>query len=927
MADRTVAIRLTAHVQGLVAGFKTATGAVQDFTAKGLDAIGRNEQHVRTLTTQVGALGLAAVAVAGMAVKSFADFDASMSGVEAATHASVSAMQELRDAALDAGQRTQYSATEAAGAVEELAKAGVSTRDILAGGLDGALDLAAAGSLDVAEAAGIASIGLKQFQLRGEDVTHVADLMAAGAGKAMGDVTDLGLALRQVGQVANSTGLSIEETTAGLAAFASAGLLGSDAGTSFKAMLQRLTPQSGEAERKMAELGISAYDASGQFVGLARFAGNLRQALKDLTPEQRNAALTTIFGADAVRAATELYNQGEAGIRQWIAAVDDQGYAAETAAIRMDNLKGDVEQLRGALETAFINAGEAGDGPLRSLTQGGTDLVNAFSDLPDAVQGGTLAIVGGGGLVSLGVAGLGKLAIGINDTRTAFKALGISAKTAGIAAGGIGAVLGVAALGLMAWAENAADARARTEEFQATLDEFGRTTDDTLKKINENLSADRGGWLDTIFGSDPGSIIDDAEKIGIAIEDLQGYILGEADAVDRVTEATYAYNAAHNSKLGTTLRWALDDQAESLSAAEKAAAQKARADEAAGVAAEELATATQYVGVATDDATRALNDWRDSVTAANQAFVDGQGAFDAVIAKNQEYAESVAAASSSAEDSWEDYYDGVSVSAADYIAELQAQVDAQLNWETNMLEITRRVNEGMTGDMRDAGNAMIDELLALGPEGAAQVQLLKDMSDTEFAQVIELWRQKGTDAVSEFVTQVEGYRQPVIELQVETSSAYSQVSSFIRDVSGRTIFVNAAGQQVGFSSGAGNTRGWATGGFTPAVSPLTPVGLVHGSEWVADADKTARYRPLFAAMDRGEDIARLFAGGWGSGAASSTSSSSLTAADLAAALDGVSMTLMTDAGPIRAIARAEAHGVATGAARDAAGRSAGGGWS
>ena len=170
-------------------------------------------------------------------------------------------MDLLREASIEAGKRTVFSATEAAGAVEELAKAGIATADILAGGLNGALDLAAAGGLDVAEAAGIAAIALKQFNLAGDQMPHVADLMAAGAGKAMGSVSDLGMALRQAGQVANMTGLTIEETTAGLSAFASAGLLGSDAGTSFKAMLQRLTPQSAEAQGKMDELGISAYDA------------------------------------------------------------------------------------------------------------------------------------------------------------------------------------------------------------------------------------------------------------------------------------------------------------------------------------------------------------------------------------------------------------------------------------------------------------------------------------------------------------------------------------------------------------------------------------------------------------------------------------------------------------------------------------------
>lgn len=443
MADRSVVIRLGLNVAGLVAGARTASKALGDVGGKGLDWVGQRQQGISTITTGLGALGLAAVAGAGLAVRAFANFDEAMSHVAATGEDARGSIDALRQAALDAGAETAYSATEAANAIEELAKAGVSAEDILAGGLDGALDLAAAGGIEVAQAAEIAASAMTQFGLSGDDMVHVADLLAAGAGKAQGGVRELGMALGQVGLVADQTGLTIEETTGGLAAFASAGLLGSDAGTSMKTMLQRLTPTSKEAADEMARLGVSAYDSQGQFIGLAEFAGNLQNALRDLTPEQRNAAMATIFGSDAVRAASILYEQGEPGIRNWISAVDDQGYAAETAAERMDNLKGDIEQFMGSLETAMIGAGEGADGPLRKLVQGATDAVNAFNDLPPGVQSATLAIVGGGGLVALGVAGLGKLVVGISNTRDAMNDLGITGGRVGRAmrfAGVVGAV-------------------------------------------------------------------------------------------------------------------------------------------------------------------------------------------------------------------------------------------------------------------------------------------------------------------------------------------------------------------------------------------------------------------------------------------------------------------------------------------------------
>ncbi|WP_344013933.1 phage tail tape measure protein, partial [Microbacterium natoriense] len=302
MAERVVRVRLSATIDDYKKGMLEAAQATRTVGTEA-EKLAQTRQAMQLIGAAGVAMGAALAAGIGVAVSKFIEFDAAMSDVEAATHESAENMDLLRQAALDAGAATVFSATEAANAIEEMGKAGVSTKDILGGGLAGALDLAAAGGLGVADAAGIAATALKVFSLEGSDMSHVADLLAAGAGKAMGDVTDLSAALAQGGQVAAATGLSIEETTASLAAFASQGLLGSDAGTSFKTMLQRLTPQSAEAQKKMDELGVSAYDASGNFIGMAEFAGNLQDALRDLTPEQRNAALSVMFGSDAVRAA------------------------------------------------------------------------------------------------------------------------------------------------------------------------------------------------------------------------------------------------------------------------------------------------------------------------------------------------------------------------------------------------------------------------------------------------------------------------------------------------------------------------------------------------------------------------------------------------------------------------------------------------
>lgn len=420
---RTVKLEIDAKVTGLINGLKTAQKATQD-SAREFDKWAQtHEQSLNTVGQGMTAFGLVAAGGATLAVKKFADFDKAMSSVQAATHESETNMGLLRQAAIDAGADTAFSAEEAARGIEELAKAGVSTADIMSGGLTGALDLAAAGELEVGKAAEIASSAMTQFKLGGDQVVHLADLLAAGAGKAQGGVEDLGMALNQSGLVAASTGLSIEETVGGLTAFASAGLLGSDAGTSFKTMLQRLTPQSKAAQAQFDELGISAYNAQGNFVGLSDFAGQLQTKMADLTPEARNAAMSVMFGSDAVRASNVLYEQGAAGIQKWIEQVDDAGYAADTAAIMQNNLAGDLEKLGGAFDTVFIQSGGAANDALRGLVQTAESVVDAVGKIPAPILGvGT--VIGGlaGGAALLG-GGLITVLPKIRDTRDAMNDL------------------------------------------------------------------------------------------------------------------------------------------------------------------------------------------------------------------------------------------------------------------------------------------------------------------------------------------------------------------------------------------------------------------------------------------------------------------------------------------------------------------------
>jgi TP901 family phage tail tape measure protein len=444
--------------------------------------------------TQAASLGL--VAVFGLAAAAAARFEKSMSEVRAVTGGNASDMKKLSQAALDAGQATVYSATQAANAEAELARAGISTADIIGGALRGSLDLAASGQLDLGESAVIAAQAMNAFKLQGSDVGHIADVISAGAGKSATNVHAMGLAFRQAALLSSQTGLSLEQTVGTLSLFAQNALVGSDAGTSLKVMLQRLVPQSDEARGAMDAVGFSAYDASGNFIGLSALAANMKESFSKLTPEARNAAMATIFGSDAVRAATILYEAGSEGVDQWVSSVNDAGYATRVAATMTDNLAGDLERLKGAFETALISSGSSANSVLRDMAQALTSVVNWYGQLSPGVQSSVTVMAGLAGIIGLVGSSLLLMLPRIMAVRAELVALGVTANTAKVALLGLGrATVVLAFLAAVSYAmdklENAMKpAPANVNKLTASLLELvntGKSTGELSKRFGADL--------------------------------------------------------------------------------------------------------------------------------------------------------------------------------------------------------------------------------------------------------------------------------------------------------------------------------------------------------------------------------------------------------------------------------------------------------
>jgi len=458
MAERVVQVTIRAAIDNYVKGMEKVRKATAD-TAKESDKLEKVGQAAERAGGSLLTMGAAATGSVLIVTKMAADFDAQMSKVKAATNASASEMDKFRNQALTAGAAFGYTATQVTEAQVELGKAGLATRDILGGGLTGVLALAASDNVDLGKATQIAAVAMKQFNLEGSDVPHIADLLAAGAGKALGGVQELGDALNQSGLVASNFGFSIEETTGVLSSFADAGLLGSDAGTSLKSMLQMLANPSKESAQLMKSLGINVEDANGQFLGAADIAQVLHDRLSTLSDAQRQQALSQIFGADAVRAATVLYKEGADGIQEYIDQNNDAGYAIDQAAKKSNNLNGDLSKLKSAFQAGLIESGTSASSALRPMVQDLTSFIQKVRELPEPLKATALGATGVVGAATLLGGGLLLAVPKIVEFRSAMatlRASGITGRAALSSMSGFlggpwvgGVALGVTAVALL----------------------------------------------------------------------------------------------------------------------------------------------------------------------------------------------------------------------------------------------------------------------------------------------------------------------------------------------------------------------------------------------------------------------------------------------------------------------------------------------
>ncbi len=336
--------------------------------------------------------GAAAAIAFGKSIQIAVNFDRTLNVLQVTAGATADEMKQVSAAAIALGKDISLpgvSASDAAESMTELAKAGLSVQDSIAGAR-GVLQLATAAQISNADATKIAAGALNAFGLAGDQAVRVADVLANSANAAQGSITDMGIALGQSEAVARQVGLSLEDTAAILTLLAKNGLQSSDAGTSLRVALLRLVNPTAKAKEVLKDLNIQLRDQQGNI--RPEVFADFAAATRGLTRAQQDAKAAIVFGQDAIRTEAILGREGTDSLHQMQAAVEQQGTAAKVAAASNKGLGGAMANLQNQLETTGQDVGQLATGPLQVLVdafadgvQGTNDFIAALGRIPKTI--------------------------------------------------------------------------------------------------------------------------------------------------------------------------------------------------------------------------------------------------------------------------------------------------------------------------------------------------------------------------------------------------------------------------------------------------------------------------------------------------------------------------------------------------------------
>lgn len=376
------------------AGFHAGLSGLGDIAKSGLSGIGKiAKAGMAAVTGAVTAASGAVLALGKNAVSVGSSFESGMAQVIATMGITKDTIQDgvnsydlLSKAAQDAGANTTFSATEAAGALNYLALAGYDAATA-ADSLDAVLNLAAAGDLDLAYAADLATDAMAALGIEAskDNLTHFGDQMAVTASKSNTSVAQLGEAILTVGGTAKSLSGGVAEMNAALGVLANRGIKGAEGGTALRNMILSLTAPTDKAAAKLDELGVKVLDDAGNMRSLNDVFRDLDKALSTVSDGEKAQILNDIFNkVDLKSAQAMLAGCGEEFTSLTSAISSCDGAMQQMADTMNDTLEGDIKSLQSKAEALGITVYQSLNDPFRELAQLGGNYLGELKAAFDA---------------------------------------------------------------------------------------------------------------------------------------------------------------------------------------------------------------------------------------------------------------------------------------------------------------------------------------------------------------------------------------------------------------------------------------------------------------------------------------------------------------------------------------------------------------
>lgn len=359
-------------------GFTIFKGAVANLVSSGISSAVSGLKSLATETINTGK-----------------SFEAQMSKVASISNTDKAGLDKLTESAKKMGASTVFTAEESGQALEYMAMAGWNVEQSTSA-LGGVLNLAAASGEDLGTTSDIVTDAMTAFGLKANDANHFADVLAKTATSANTDVGKMGETFKYVASLSGSLGYSVEDVGEQIGLMANNGIKSTQAGTSLRAIITRISTDAGASSASLGalgtlteKLGVQFYDSNGKARALSDVINESRQAWRGLTAEEQTNYAKKIAGTNAISGWMALMNSSETDVNNLSSALKNcNGTAEEMASGMIDNLDGDMKILSSTFQDFQISIFENAESPLRDMVQTVSgDVIPALKGMVTGVKG------------------------------------------------------------------------------------------------------------------------------------------------------------------------------------------------------------------------------------------------------------------------------------------------------------------------------------------------------------------------------------------------------------------------------------------------------------------------------------------------------------------------------------------------------------